>query len=272
MASPDRPEAINRAAKRRAAKASPKVRSGRIRIGTSGWQYRHWIGPFYPPATPSRNLLPLYARQFDSVEVNNTFYRIPAAATLKAWHDATPEPFVFACKASRYITHMKKLKDPDASLPGFLAAVAELREKLGPLLFQLPPHWRINVARLEDFLAALPSGRRYAFEFRDESWFAPAVYDALAARNAAFCGYHLAGRTSPLILTADFAYLRLHGPGGPYQGSYDDRALAGWAERLSAWSAEGIDGYCYFDNDEAGHAPSDALRLRALLSAPQQPE
>jgi uncharacterized protein YecE (DUF72 family) len=237
---------------------------GRIHIGTSGWHYPHWRGPFYPPGLKPDGYLDHYARHFNTVEINNTFYKLPARETLADWRARTPAGFVFACKASRYITHMKKLKDPADSTRAFFAAVDALGGKLGPVLFQLPPRWRADPARLAGFLAALPGGRRYVFEFRDESWFTTGVYDVLAEHNAALCAYDLGGNRSPVERTADFAYVRLHGPGGPYQGRYDGRTLAGWARRFDRWRADGADVYCYFDNDEKGFAVDDARRLMEM--------
>lgn len=205
------------------------------------------------------------------MEVNSTFYRLPKAETLKTWLDRTPEGFVFACKASRGITHMKKLRDPLESGKAFFEAITGLGDKLGPILFQLPPRWRVNPARLEAFLAALPAGCRVAFEFRDESWFTPAVYESLARRNAAFCIYDLNRRCSPIEVTADFVYLRLHGPGAPYRGSYDDMTLVAWARRLLIWRRAGLDAYCYFDNDEKGYAALDASRLSGLVEGWKEP-
>jgi uncharacterized protein YecE (DUF72 family) len=250
---------------------------GRIHIGTSGWHYAHWVGPFYPEGTRPESLLRYYARAFPTTEINSTFYRLPTSKILAAWCDDTPSNFVFACKASRYITHMKKLNDPQQSCRRFFEAVDTLGGKLGPILFQLPPRWRANAGRLEAFLAALPRDRRFAFEFRDESWFVPAVYDLLARHQAAFCVYDLAGRCAPDQVTADFVYLRLHGPAGPYRGSYDASALDAWGRRILAWRKAGLDVYCYFDNDEQGYATQDAKRLmgrvvsreaRAALGAP----
>jgi uncharacterized protein YecE (DUF72 family) len=238
-----------------------------IRIGTSGWSYDHWVGPFYPPGTAAGDRLAHYACRFDSVEINNTFYRLPSPETFEAWRAAVPESFVFACKASRYITHMKKLKDAPDATRRFLEAIASLGERLGPVLFQLPPRFRVNPERLADFLAALPEGHRYAFELRDESWHEERILALLRDHAAAFCVYDLAGRRSPVLVTADFAYIRLHGPSAAYQGSYDDRTLRGWAERFHGWQGEGLDVYCYLDNDEAGHAARDALRLKAMLEA-----
>ena len=234
-------------------------------IGTSGWHYPHWQGPFYPPTLPASAWLEYYVRHFDSVEINNSFYRLPSLATARAWRDTAPPGFIFAMKASRYITHMKKLREPRRSLRTFLAVARALDRKCGPLLFQLPPRWRCNPARLAAFLRALPRGREYAFEFRDRSWHAPEVYALLRRHNAAFCIYQLAGFEAPRVLTADFAYIRLHGPAGyAYGGSYTDPDLAIWAREIRGWkSLRRV--YVYFDNDEAGYAVQNALALQRLI-------
>ncbi len=184
---------------------------------------------------------------------------------MATWRTTTPKEFLFAVKASRFITHMKKLKDPEKSLPPFLERVEGLGEKLGPILFQLPPRWGFQAVRLEEFLNALPSRHRYAFEFRDPGWLNPAVYELLAKWRTSFCIYDFAGRQSPAVVTADFIYLRLHGPEGAYQGQYSLRALECWAETFLTWAREGKDVFCYFDNDEAGFAAADALRLKELV-------
>ncbi len=233
----------------------------RIHIGTSGWHYKHWVGPFYPEGTPARGFLAHYVQHFATVEINNTFYRLPKPETMAAWRDEVPKDFRFACKASRYITHMKKLKDPAASSARFFEVIAALGHKLGPILFQLPPRWRVDVGRLRAFLETLPPGHRAAFEFRDETWFTDEVLAALSDHDVAFCIYDLAGRCSPLEVTGDFVYLRLHGPGAAYSGSYDERTLAAWAKRIAAWQDQGRSVFTYFDNDEAGYAVRDALRL-----------
>jgi uncharacterized protein YecE (DUF72 family) len=238
---------------------------GSIRIGTSGWHYDHWRGPFYPRDLPPEGRLGFYAERFRSVEINNSFYQLPAEKTLEAWRETVPADFLFAVKASRYITHFKKLKDPEEPLATFLGRVEALRQKLGPVLFQLPPRWRASPDRLKDFLAYLPGGHRYAFEFRDPTWFCDEIYALLRESSAAFCIYDLAGETSPKQVTADFVYVRLHGPGGPYRGDYDAQALAGWAGGFHTWRAQGRDVYCYFDNDEAGYAARDALRLAEMV-------
>ena len=242
-----------------------KGHAGRIRIGTSGWQYAHWKGPFYPEDLPKRAFLAHYAGHFDTTEVNSFFYGLPKAETVTGWRRAVPAGFEFAVKASRYITHMKKLKDPEASLAKFWDRARMLDEQLGPVLFQLPPSWGVNADRLRAFLAALPDGPRYAFEFRDPSWFADEVLELLQGHGAALCVYELGQQASPVTVTGDFAYVRLHGPEAGYAGDYGDQALAGWARQLAAWREQGLDAYLFFDNDEAGYAAQDALRLRQLL-------
>jgi uncharacterized protein YecE (DUF72 family) len=240
-------------------------RFDQIHIGTSGWTYPHWRGPFYPEDLPDDQRLRFYAEHLTSVEINNSFYHLPEKSTLVRWRDSTPADFVFTAKASRYITHMKKLKDPQASVHRFMERIADLGDKLGPILFQLPPRWRLNIERLARFLEALDSDQRYAFEFRDPSWFDDRVYALLEHHRCAFCIYELAGMPSPKELTADFVYVRLHGPGEAYQGSYDTRTLAGWAGAFSSWRSVGREVYCYFDNDEAGYAAGNALQLARML-------
>lgn len=237
-----------------------------IEIGTSGWHYPHWKGTFYPPEMPTSAWLAYYAARFESVEINNSFYQLPSETTFRQWYAATPPDFTFAVKASRFITHMKKLTDPQNSSAKFFERVELLGEKLGPILFQLPPHWHANPERLDVFLAAMPSGRRYAFEFRDPDWLTPAVYSVLERHNAALCIYHFNRRTAPLEITADFVYIRLHGPGGPYQGSYSTTELEEWARAIAGWVGQGKKIYGYFDNDTAGFAPSNALELKRILA------
>jgi uncharacterized protein YecE (DUF72 family) len=236
-----------------------------IRIGTSGWHYAHWKGPFYPEDLPENRWLRFYGDRFVTVEVNNSFYRMPKRKTLKEWKETVSGNFLFSVKASRYITHMKKLKDPREPVSGFLDQVQVLGGRLGPVLFQLPPRWGVDPDRLKAFLECLPDGFRYAFEFRDPSWFDERVYALLRDHGAAFCIYDLDRRQSPKEITAEFVYVRLHGPDGPYRGQYDTGSLAGWAGAFSTWQGQGKDIFCYFDNDEAGHAAGDALRLREML-------
>jgi uncharacterized protein YecE (DUF72 family) len=238
---------------------------GRVHIGTSGWHYKHWVGRFYPAGTRPNEMLALYSTAFDTVEVNNSFYRLPTPEAVAEWRAAVPEGFRFAVKGSRYLTHMKKLKDPESGLDRFLASVEGLKESLGPIVFQLPPHWHVNLGRLEDFLAALPRDHRFAFEFRDPTWHTEDVCDLLRAYGAAFCIFDIAGFQSPLHVTADFVYVRLHGPESrAYHGSYSREQLAEWAERVRGWRDDLGDVYVYFDND-VGDAVDNARRLDEMV-------
>jgi uncharacterized protein YecE (DUF72 family) len=238
----------------------------KVWIGTSGWHYKHWLGKFYPPKWPSTRMLEHYVGQFDTVELNNTFYRLPSETSLIAWRNATPSHFRFAVKASRFLTHMKKLKDADSGLQRFLDPVRLLEPKLGPILFQLPPFWEVDLDRLATFLQILPSEYRYAFEFRNGSWNGRPLYQLLRRHDVGYCIFDLAGTQSPVEVTCDFAYIRLHGPGGKYQGSYDDATLESWASKIKVWKKmKSV--YVYFDNDDSGFAPKDALRLKELVSA-----
>lgn len=236
-----------------------------IHIGTSGWNYRHWKGPFYPPDLPSGNWFEYYMSQFDTVEINNTFYQLPEENTFKNWRDETPDHFIFSVKASRYITHIKRLKDGKQPVETFLGRVKNLGNKTGPILFQLPPRWNCNLDRLNTFIDALPREFRYVFEFRDSDWWNDQVFELLSEHKAAFCIFDLAGTLSPKKVTTDFVYVRLHGPYGPYKGQYDAKSLSGWRGAFSTWQRQGKKIYCYFDNDEKGYAPRDALRLLEMF-------
>lgn len=237
-----------------------------LRIGTSGWHYDHWRGIFYPAELRPAQRLAFYARHFDSVEINNTFYRLPAEKTVQTWFDTTPEHFCFAVKAGRFITHMKKLQQPEAGLARMAPALKALGTKCGPVLFQLPPRWKKNTQRLAQFLASLPEALPCAFEFRDTSWHHPDIYALLRQHNAAFCIYDLAGFCAPLELTANFAYMRLHGPDRAYAGSYSSKALRQWAAHIRRWQ-DLKQVYVYFDNDEAAYAVRNALSLKELLGS-----
>jgi uncharacterized protein YecE (DUF72 family) len=241
------------------------ARTGRIRIGTSGWSYGHWLGSFYPKEIRSEGLLAAYADRFETVEINRTFYSLPGTEAVGRWHARSPPGFQFAVKASRYLTHRKRLKAPEEPIERLLGRIEPLKEKLGPVLFQLPPRWRANPERLERLLEELPGNHRYAFEFRDPSWHDDRILALLSNHGAAFCIFDLAGKPSPVEVTAPLVYIRLHGPGAAYQGSYHGRTLSGWARRILDWSKEGRDVYCFFDNDEKAYAPHDALRLKAMV-------
>ncbi len=235
-----------------------------ILIGTSGWNYDHWQGPFYPEDLANSKWLDFYSKTFSTVEVNNSFYQLPAEKTFKSWRENTPAGFTFAVKASRYITHMKKLKDPGEALTKFFKRVEILGDKMGPVLFQLPPRWKANPERLRAFIKLLSRDHRYTFEFRDNSWWHSEIFQILSDANAAFCIYELAGVISPREITADFIYIRLHGPGDKYQGQYDNRTLAGWTGAFANWIKKVNTIYCYFDNDQNGYAAQDAARLQEM--------
>lgn len=238
---------------------------GSVHIGTSGWHYQQWKGPFYAKGQPDDQLLAYYAKHFHTAEINNTFYQLPRELTVREWRDTVPEGFIFAVKGSRYISHQKKLKDPEQSLPKFLDRIELLREKRGPVLFQLPPKWGPNPDRLKAFLRVVPDEWRCAFEFRNPSWFEGQIEEVLSDSGAAFCIYDIDGRQSPRSVTADFVYIRLHGPDRPYSGRYQIRQLEGWADFVRRCTEEGRDVYCYFDNDENGYAALNASELQDLV-------
>ncbi len=239
----------------------------RIHIGTSGWHYDHWRGTFYPEDHPGKKFLEFYQSHFHTVEINNSFYQLPKEETLKMWRDTVPSGFIFSVKGSRYITHMKKLKDPEKPVSTFLKRMEILGQKLGPILFQLPPRWKFNPDRLKNFLEILPDKFQYAFEFRDTSWFEEETLRILERYKAAFCIYEFAGTLSPRHVTADFVYIRLHGPQEKaYKGQYETRVLSGWAGAFAAWTRENKEIFCYFDNDEAAYAAQDALRLQSMIT------
>lgn len=241
------------------------TRSGAIHIGCSGWHYKHWKGPFYPEKLPASKMLEFYTRHFDTVELNSPFYRLPLETGLERWREETPPGFCFAAKGSRFITHMKKLTDPEQSVARYFERVDRLGEKLGPIVFQLPPWWEASPARLEAFLDALPAGHRYAFELRNPTWHTPEILRILRRHNCAFCIFEIAGFHSSCEITADFTYIRLHGPGGAYQGSYPPETLRRWADRLRGWRRDLRALHVYFDNDQAAYAVENALELKRMM-------
>ena len=238
-----------------------------LRIGCSGWQYRHWRGDFYPLELPAARWLTRYAQAFDTVELNNSFYRLPPAGAFRRWRESTPAGFLFAVKASRYLTHMKKLKDPEEPLGRFFEAARELGPKLGPVLYQLPPRWPANIERLRTFMAALPPGVRHVMEFRDPSWYAPAVLDVLREAGVALCLHDMPGSATGRARVGPFVYVRFHGV-TRYGGRYGDETLGGWAAWMAEQLAAGHAVFAYFNNDVGGHAPRDAARLAAMLGRP----
>jgi uncharacterized protein YecE (DUF72 family) len=237
-----------------------------IRIGTSGWHYESWHGRFYPRELRKKDLLKYYATRFDTAELNAPFYRTPAMETVKAWRQGTPADFCFAWKASRFITHWKRLTGKSKNSIELLETrLKGLGGKTGPVLFQLPPRFRANADRLSAFLKMLPGRHRYAFEFRDESWYEPKILDLLREHDVALCISDHADAPAPWEVTARHVYVRAHGPTGRYRGHYSDKTLRLWARRIRAWRKQRRDVYCYFDNDQKSAAPADAQKLMALL-------
>jgi uncharacterized protein YecE (DUF72 family) len=238
-----------------------------LRIGCSGWTYKDWKGPFYPPKVLDRARLEYYATRFDTAEINASFYRLPTESMVAGWAARAPDGFLFAWKVSRFITHNKKLKDCADSVALVFGRMAPLADHYGPALIQLPPQLRRNDERLAGFLKLLPPGRRHTVEFRHPSWYDPAVFRLLADFDAALCISDHHSAPSPWEVTASWVYLRGHGPGGRYIGRYPEAELRGWAVALERWRDEGRDVYAYFDNDVKSAAPFDALALKRLTNA-----
>jgi uncharacterized protein YecE (DUF72 family) len=238
-------------------------------VGTSGWSYRHWLRRFYPDKLPAREQLPFLAERFATVEINYSYYQLPPRTTFEAWRARSPEGFVFAVKASRYLTHLKKLNEPEEPLQRLLDHAGGLGEKLGPILFQFPRFWDRHLPRLSAFLEALRAhpGHRYAFEFRHASWLVPEVYDLLRREQAALCLPIGWGIPLDVQLTADWTYVRFHG--GEHGIGFSDEELRPWAERLRGYRAQGVDSYVYFNNDQIEHDQPQAIvnaqRLIQLL-------
>jgi uncharacterized protein YecE (DUF72 family) len=236
-----------------------------LKIGTSGWSYRHWKELFYPAELSSKNWLKFYSRHFDTIEINSSFYRLPKRETFENWAKITPDKFLFSVKASRFITHIKRLKNCEEPLKNFFTRVLELGEKLGPILFQLPPNLKKDSSRLNDFLKILPAGYRYVFEFRNDSWFDDQTFDALRENNCALCI-----ASSPIFpyvekLTADFTFIRMHGGTILYGSKYNKDELEDWAKKIKSWLKDNIDCYIYFNNDAFAHAVENAGELKLIL-------
>jgi uncharacterized protein YecE (DUF72 family) len=235
-----------------------------LHVGTSGWHYADWRGRFYPPGLAPRGWLEHYSRRFETVELNNAFYRLPEATTFAGWASQTPPDFVLAVKASRYLTHVRRLSDPAPSVALFLDRCRGLGPKLGPVLLQLPPTLKINVSALDETLASFPPGVRVTVEFRHRSWFVPEVQELLGRYGAALCWSDSRGPQTPLWRTADWGYLRLHQGQANPQPCYGRTALESWARRLAERFGPAEDVFAYFNNDTLGCAPRDAAVLGAL--------
>jgi uncharacterized protein YecE (DUF72 family) len=237
-------------------------------VGCSGWHYEHWRGLYYPEDLPKAKWLSFYAQQFSTVELNNSFYRVPSEKAFTTWRESTPENFVFAVKVNRYITHIKKLKDLGPAVEDFLSRADFLGEKLGPLLYQLPPSMKRNDELLQSFLSSLPRKARHVVEFRHESWIDDAVFDILRRHNTGLCVFDMPGLSCPMVATTDFAYVRFHGSEGLYSSRYSDEELSRWAERIARLSENVRASYIYFNNDAEAFAVKNAMTLRSLLRTP----
>jgi uncharacterized protein YecE (DUF72 family) len=241
------------------------IGSATVHIGTSGWHYKQWIGDFYPARFPPAKMLAWYARVFHTVEINNSFYRLPEEKTFKDWASTVPPDFLFAVKASRFLTHIKRLKDAEGPINLFFSRALHLGTHLGPVLFQLPPKWKADPGRLRDFLELLPREHSYTIEFRDDTWYQREIYELLQQHNVALCIHDWHTLTWAHELTANFSYVRFHGTGGRYAGNYPDNFLKKWATKIQGWADRLNNVYVYFNNDVEGHAVRNARTLRAAV-------
>jgi len=240
-----------------------------LRVGCSGWNYKSWRGRFYPRDLPAARWLEFYATRFDTVEINNSFYRLPERSTFARWHTQVPTPFLFAVKASRFLTHMKRLLNPEEPITRLFSSVSGLSRRLGPMLYQLPPTLKIDLPRLDRFLRALPrstSGPRlHVVEFRHPSWYTDATFELLTRRRVALCLHDRIGSAITEPLVGPFVYVRFHGTSGRYQGSYSRRQLERWAHVLSEQVHAGRRVFAYFNNDPEAVATANALSLRDMI-------
>lgn len=237
-----------------------------VRIGTSGWQYTHWRSRFYPPRLPVARWLEHYCAHFDTVEVNNSFYRQPSRETFEAWRARTPPAFRFAVKLNRFVTHLKRLNVGPESIERGYGTAAGLGPKLAVMLIQLPPRLKFDPQRLDRYLRLVSRRRRrHALEPRDASWLTDEALAHLAKRRIALVVIDTPKWPSRVAVTTDFAYVRFHGPEGLYASNYSEERLRAWAERIRAWRHEGRDVYAYFNNDARAYAAKNALRLRELV-------
>ena len=263
-------QVVGTSTRRRTTRPAP---AAQLRIGCSGWNYTSWKGRFYPADMPASRWLQHYLSVFDTVEVNNTFYRLPEAETFASWREQTPGSFVMAVKASRFLTHMKRLRDPEEPLERLFSRASELGPRLGPVLYQLPGNFHIDLPRLEGFLRALPlrpvprsrHPLQHVIEFRHRSWYVGETYQLLEAHGVALCLHDKAGSAIAEPAIGPFVYVRFHGTNGHYHGSYDTAALTRWAWRLAELWRSGRDVYAYFNNDPEAMATRNARTLRSIV-------
>jgi uncharacterized protein YecE (DUF72 family) len=236
-------------------------------VGTSGWQYAHWRGVFYPDGLPPRMWLPYFAERFRTVEVNNTFYNLPDRSVFEHWFKTSPPDFVFALKMSRFLTHLKRLHDPEQPVKRFMERARRLGRKLGPVLVQLPPGFGVDLERLDATLKLFPRSVRVAVEFRDETWFTEETRALLERRRVALCLADSPRRKQPMWRTAGWGFVRFHEGKGPHEPGYERDVLRRWVERVAEmWPAK-QDVYVYFNNDAAGYAIRDAVTFAELAAA-----
>jgi len=240
--------------------------STRYYVGCSGWHYEHWHGFFYPRELPKPKWLSFYARQFTTVELNNSFYKLPSEKAFTTWRESTPGNFIFAVKVSRFITHIKRLKNLGSAVDNFLSRAGFLGEKLGPLLYQLPPNMKRNDELLQNFLSLLPPKYQHVVEFRHKSWIDDAVFDILREHNIGLCVFDMPGFSCPLVATSDFAYVRFHGSKGLYSSCYPDEELSQWAQRIAHLGQNIKASYIYFNNDAEAFAVKNAITLENFLN------
>jgi len=242
------------------------MKKDKLFIGTSGWNYSHWEdGVFYPKKLPKADQLIFYTKKFKTIEINASFYHLILKKTFQNWYQKTPEGFVFAVKANRFITHIKKLKDVDEPWKNFINNAKYLKEKLGPILFQLPPRWTGNPDRLKNFVKILPSRYKYVFEFREKTWFCDEVYKILNKKNIALCFSDSPSFPFEEKITASFIYIRFHGSGSLYGSCYSKKQLKNWAKKIKKYLVDGFNVYAYFNNDAFGYAPKNAKELISFL-------
>jgi uncharacterized protein YecE (DUF72 family) len=239
--------------------------SVKYHIGCSGWHYEHWRGLYYPEELPKTEWLQFYAGQFSTVELNNSFYRLPSEKAFTTWQESTPDSFIFAVKASRFITHIKRLKNFGSAVDNLLSRAVLLGEKLGPLLYQLPPNMKRNDELLQNFLSSLPRKYPHVVEFRHESWIDEAVFNILREHNTGLCVFDMPGFSCPLIATSDFAYIRFHGSEGLYSSCYSNEELSQWAQKIDRLSKDVKTSYIYFNNDAETFAVKNAITLENYL-------
>ena len=236
-----------------------------IRIGCSGWNYKHWRERFYPKGLAARKWFAFYAETFDTVEINNSFYMLPKAETFDKWREQAPPGFRYAVKANRFLTQAKKLKDCEEPLERMMPLFRRLGETLGPILYQLPPRLKLNLERLESFLQLVPKDVTNVFEFRDKSWYVPETMELLERYGASFCAHDMPGSASERWAVGPIAYVRFHGGEGKYWGRYSDEGLLSWTDWMVAQRRAGREVWAYFNNDIDAHAIHDAQTLKAMV-------